>query len=150
MKFNKWISFQIEVKTELIKGKKSALQAAKKELKKVHEADFTTLESINRYIVKLENDINKLNMELDRLKMWKKYKPIRTKTGVAVHSKIFSEMIKKLESKNIPYEISHTSNGLIVEYGKGKVRGTLELYAIQIPDEVELPQLEIGGVMQSA
>lgn len=149
MKFNKWISFQIEAKTELIKEKKSALQASKKELKKIHEADFTALESINRYIAKLENDIRKLRMELDQLKMWKTYKPVRTKTGVAVHSKILIEMIKKLESKNIEHVVTHTNNGLIIEYGKGKACGTLELYAIQIPEEVELPPLELGEVVQS-
>lgn len=163
MKLNDWIHLKISGLNNAIndfKEVKANLRSTIKELRneksllgRKSEKNLSLHEEYEDKITKLQNDILKINREIylrksdiDYYKNILKIKPVRTKLGAVVNSKVLSEMIRKLKSKRLTYSIEYLNDGIKLHYENArlKTKGVLTLYALylNIPDNVELALID--------
>lgn len=159
MKFETWVSGQIEV----LKASNKKLNVEIKEIK----SELKHLESVIRNaddkmkvaaeISKLEYKLHQLKAdkkqntyELENYKRFHKCKPERLKTGAVIQTKLLEEMLKKLKG---PWEIEFFQyrDGLEMKYWNPltKVNGSFKFMnlPLDVPDDIELRTFEEGEVL---
>lgn len=98
----------------------------------------------NQFTGKLEGELSRLNLEINRFSVSKMI-PLKLENGVVVNGKIFERFIKKL--RGFFYTLQAQENTLQVRYGKiyGEWTGELHLHDVSHYYEGfnDIPELEI-------